>query len=142
MIKRAEDHLGVVLPKSYLDVLRQRNGGVPIRRCVPTPFTTSWAADHFKIAALLGLGGPRGIDTPGLGSPYLIKEWGYPDIGIVICDMPSGGHDAVMLDYTAEGEPAVAYIDEDRLPRRVAGSFSEFGALLTECPDPKNYLRD
>lgn len=34
-----------------------------------------------------------------------------------------------MLDYSdcgPEGDPAVVYIDEDRVPRRVAGSFIEF----------------
>jgi len=44
---------------------------------------------------------------------------------VVICDTPSAGHDTVMLDYTdcaVDGEPAVAYIDEDRVPRRVAAS--------------------
>lgn len=36
---------------------------------------------------------------------------------MVICDTPSAGHDTVMLDYSEcgpEGEPSVAYIDEDR----------------------------
>ncbi|NIK79049.1 hypothetical protein FHS15_004195 [Paenibacillus castaneae] len=29
----------------------------------------------------------------------MIREWKYPPIGIVIYVCPSGGHDAVMLDY-------------------------------------------
>ena len=57
----------------------------------------------------------------------MISEWGYPDIGIVVCDMPSAGHDAVMLDYRSGlSEPAVAYVDEDRVPRVVARTFSDF----------------
>ena len=41
-----------------------------------------------------------------------------------------------MLDYSEsgpQGEPAVSYIDEDRVPRRIADSFSEFIVGLAEC---------
>ncbi|GAA0809717.1 SMI1/KNR4 family protein [Spirilliplanes yamanashiensis] len=129
-VRRAEQLLGVRLPGSYVAALRIRNGGRLARRCYPTPFPTSWAPDHFEVLRLRGIGGAEGIETE---SPYLIGEWDYPDIGVVICDTPSGGHDTVMLDYTGCGpldEPAVAYIDEDRVPRRVAASFGEFLARL------------
>ncbi|WP_326566303.1 SMI1/KNR4 family protein [Amycolatopsis rhabdoformis] len=130
LIGAAERALGVRLPRSYLDALA--SGAVLDGRRCPTPFPTSWAADHFEVAALLGIGGPDGIDGE-FGSAYLVEEWEYPDIGVVICQTPSGGHDIVMLDYTAcgpTGEPFVAFIDEDRVPRRVAGSFAEFLAKL------------
>ena len=114
-----------------------RNGGVLRRRCWPTSFPTSWSPDHFAVLALLGLDGEWGIDaTSGLGSKDMIEEWGYPNIGVMIFHMPSGGHDAVMLDYTESGpygEPNVAYIDEDRIPKRVANSFSEFIDGLVSC---------
>lgn len=76
-----------------------------------------------------------GVDSP-LGSAYLITEWGYPAIGVVLCAMPSGGHDTAMLDYSEsgpDGEPAVAYIDEDRIPRREANSFEEVLLRLIVC---------
>ena len=41
-----------------------------------------------------------------------------------------------MLDYTEcgpEGEPRVAYVDEDRIPRRIADSFEMFIASLVAC---------
>lgn len=135
LISEAENRLGVRLPASYLDLLRRRNGGAPIRSCYPTPFPTSWADDHIDIGAILGLGGPWGIDTPGpLSSAAQIPEWGYPPIGVVICSTPSGGHDTVMLDYSVGGpEPAVVYVDEDRIPRRIAATFDEFLANLTDC---------
>lgn len=137
MIQRAEKALGVRLPRSYVEVLFQRNGGVLRRRCCPTTFPTSWASDHFEIRALLGIGGAWGIDSSaGHGSANMIDEWDYPKIGVVICDMPSGGHDAVMLDYSQcgpEGEPAVAYVDEDRIPREVAKSFDDLLQGLVAC---------
>jgi hypothetical protein len=138
MVRGAEAVLGIRLPRAYLDVLSVRNGGTPRRRCLRTAFPTSWAPDHFKITGLLGIGGSRGIDSPELGSAYLIAEWGYPDIGIVICDTPAAGPDTVMLDYTEcgpAGEPAVAYIDEDRVPRRVADSFAAFLDALVACEE-------
>lgn len=137
LIKAAEVKLGRHLPESYVELLTVKNGGRPVRRCIQTTFRTSWAKDHIEISAIRGIGGTWGIDSDGpLSSGALIAEWGYPDIGIVICDMPSGGHDIIMLDYSdGDGEPSVAYIDEDRRPQRIANSFSEFLNLLRRCEE-------
>ncbi|WP_405678215.1 SMI1/KNR4 family protein [Streptomyces sp. NBC_01511] len=137
MVRRAEADLGVHLPRGYVEVLLRRNGGTPRHRCYPTSFPTSWADDHFEISGIRGIGGAWGIESSsGGGSSHLIAEWEYPEIGVVICDTPSAGHDTVMLDYSEcgpEGEPAVAYIDEDRVPRQVAQSFDEFLTRLVPC---------
>jgi hypothetical protein len=135
-VRHAEETLGVRLPRTYVDVLMRRNGGIPTRRCMPTAFATSWAPDHFEIQGLLGIGGEWGIDTLAAKGVGIVAEWEYPNIGVVICDLPSGGHDTVMLDYLEcgpEGEPAVAYIDEDRVPRRAAASFADFMSGLVDC---------
>lgn len=80
-----------------------------------------------EISAILGVGGRHGFcGGSGFGSEYTISEWEDPSIGIVTCAMPSGGHVAVMRDYSKAGWPSVAYLDEDRAPRRIASSFSEF----------------
>ncbi|MCF2530733.1 SMI1/KNR4 family protein [Yinghuangia soli] len=132
MAERAQESLGVVLPRRYLDLLAVRNGGLLRRRVCPTPFRTSWAGDHFEVQQLYGIGGDNGIDAE-TGSAYLIDEWDYPPIGVVLFGTPSGGHDTVMLDYSVcgpGGEPSVAYVDEDRVPRTVAGSFGAFLDLL------------
>ena len=139
LVNHAEQALGVRLPHSYIELLAVRNGGVPRRRCFPTEFGTSWAPNHFEVRAILGVGGEWGIDaTSGQGSADQIEEWGYPQIGVLISDTPSGGHDAVMLDYSecgGEGEPGVAYIDENRVPRRVADTFDAFLADLVSCDE-------
>ncbi|QIM23070.1 SMI1/KNR4 family protein [Phycicoccus sp. HDW14] len=137
MVAAAELSLGRRLPRAYVEVLRIQNGGCPTRCCLPTSFETSWARDHFEISAIRGIGGPWGVDGDGpLSSRALIREWAYPDIGVVICDMPSGGHDAVMLDYRSQDrEPQVTYIDEDRLPRVVAPTFASFVESLRDCRD-------
>lgn len=138
LVRGAEALLGVSLPRAYLELLTRRNGGTPRRRCVFTPFPTSWAPDHIEIRGLRGIGGTWGIDSPDLGSRYMVEEWGYPDVGVVICQMPSAGHDTVMLDYRTcgpTGEPAVVYVDEDRIPRQIAPTFEAFTTALTTCPD-------
>lgn len=137
LVQAAETSLGLRLPASYVELLKERNGGLPTRRCLGMEHPTSWANDHIKIAGIRGVSGKWGIDSQdGLGSRDMISGWGYPDIGIVICDMPSAGHDAVMLDYSScgpEGEPSVAYIDEDRSIRTIARSFAEFLLRLEPC---------
>lgn len=128
LIVDAQARLGYELPSSYVELLRVQNGGKPNNRIFHTGFPTSWAPDHFEILAIRGIGGPWGIDTPGgLSSASLISEWGYPPIGVVICEMPSGGHDTVMLSYEdPRNEPAVVHVDEDRQPKLVATTFAEF----------------
>ena len=139
LVRDAERRLGLVLPASYVRLLYERNGGVPVRCCCPAAAPTSWAEDHIKIEALRGLGGEWGIDSEGgLGSVDMIREWGYPDVGVVICHMPSGGHDAVMLDYSGcgrDGEPSVIYVDDARRVQTLARSFAEFVAALFVCPE-------
>lgn len=135
MVIVAEQRLGYTLPQSYVDLLHIRNGGKPRRRCYRTEFRTSWAHDHIQIEAIRGIGGTWGIDTPGgLSSPEMIAQWGYPPVGVVLCDMPSAGHDAVMLDFSAaQSEPTVVYVDEDRQPKLLARSFAEFVDNLVGC---------
>lgn len=141
LVQSAQAALGFRLPRAYLDLLAEKNGGIPFRRCFRMATKTSWASDHIEIAGLRGIGGEWGIDsTEGLGSADMIKEWGYPKIGIVICAMPSAGHDAVMLDYTAcgpEGEPTVVYINDDLNVYPLADTFSCFVDGLVACNSVK-----
>lgn len=113
-IHEAEAAVGYKLPEAYRQLLGSRNGGAPKRTCFRTKVSTSWAEDHIAISGIRGLGGKWGIDSSTFGSRAMAQEWGYPDIGIIVCECPSAGHDAVMLDYTEcgpAGEPRVVHVE-------------------------------
>ena len=132
LIARVEADLGYRLPAFYVALMRTRNGGVPRRTSFPTTQATSWADDHMAITAICGIGYEKGISLCGdQGSQFMQEEWGYPAIGVVVCDCPSAGHDLVMLDYRAcgpQGEPAVVHIDQENDHRitPLAPSFEAF----------------
>jgi hypothetical protein len=113
MIDQAEKRLGFKLPNSYIELIKTRNGGIPVNSCFPTTSPTSWAENHIAIENIRGIGGDNGIDSEDVRSTD--EDWGYPvHIGFVICDCPSAGHDAVMLDYSQcgkNGEPRVIHVD-------------------------------
>lgn len=117
MILSIEQELGYKLPQSYIALMETRNGGVPVNTNFPTTEATSWAEDHIAITSIMGIGREKTYSLGGdLGSRFMIEEWGYPDIGIVICDCPSAGHDVVMLDYRfcgPDGEPSVVHVDQE-----------------------------
>ncbi len=117
LIASVEEELGYKLPASYISLMKQHNGGVPYNTCFPTEDATSWAEDHIAITGIMGIGREKSYSLCGdLGSPFMIEEWGYPDIGVVICDCPSAGHDVVMLDYRncgRDGEPEVIHVDQE-----------------------------
>lgn len=117
MIASIEAELGVKLPGSYVELMRVQNGGMPRNTCFPTREATSWAADHVAITGIMGIGRTKTYSLCGsLGSAFMQSEWGYPKIGICICDCPSAGHDMIMLDYRKcgpRGEPEVVHVDQE-----------------------------
>ena len=133
MVREAETLLGYTLPASYIALLRSRNGGTPVRDCFPTSVPTSWAKDHIALSGIRGIGGEWGIDSPGLGSIAMAQEWGYPDIGIVVGECPSAGHDVVMFDYSRcgpAGEPQIVHVETECNPVRVTLLASDFMSFI------------
>lgn len=117
MIQSAKQSVGYKLPEAYLRLLQIKNGGELRRSCFPTDVPTSWAKDHVEILAISGIGGKWGIDGE-LGTRYLVAEWGYPDVGILVGHCPSGGHDVIMLDYSEcgrDGEPRVIHVETETM---------------------------
>ncbi len=132
LIASVEEELGYKLPAAYIWLMKQHNGGIPVNDCYPTDEPTSWAEDHVAITSILGIGREKACSLCGeLGSQFMIDEWGYPAIGVAICDCPSAGHDMIFLDYRAcgpQGEPAVVHVDQenDYKITHLADSFEEF----------------
>jgi hypothetical protein len=117
-IASVEKALGFRLPASYVELMKVQNGGIPRNTCFPTKKPTSWAKDHVAISAIAGIGRTKKYSLCGkLGSKFMQEEWGYPKIGICICNCPSAGHDIIMLDYRKcgkEGEPHIVHVDQER----------------------------
>lgn len=144
MIRSAEKELGYRLPKPYIQLLRIKNGVSLKRECFPTEEKTSWDYDHVHINGIYGIGGKKGIDAKRGGSRYMIDEWGYPDVGIVIGATPSSGHTTIMLDYSEcgpKGEPRVVWVeaaeveDEENWILVLAPNFESFLRGLREYED-------
>ncbi len=135
MVAAAEQALGYTLPASYLQLLRVKNGGRPRRRCFPTDDRS--ADNHVRIETLFGIGYSWGIDSDEFGSRHLIRQAGFPEIGVVVALTPTAGHDAIMLDYSVcgpKGEPRVVFVDpEDDRCDVLAPDFAEFLRGLVDC---------
>ncbi|MCI8907255.1 MAG: SMI1/KNR4 family protein [Angelakisella sp.] len=132
VIRQVEKELGYKLPESYIALMQVQNGGFSKKSAFPTSTPTSWADDHIAIEGFLSIGWDKTYSLCGrMGSRFMIEEWGYPDIGIAICDCPSAGHDMVFLDYREcgpQGEPKVVHIDQedDYYITPLADSFEAF----------------
>ena len=117
MIQSVQAELGYRLPKSYLELLRNQNGGIPIKTRHRTSQSTSWAEDHVAITGIYGLDRSKPSSLCGeFSSKFWIEMWEYPDIGIYFADCPSAGHDMLCLDYREcgpEGEPRVVHVDQE-----------------------------
>ena len=91
--------------------------GIPVNTCFPTDVPTSWAKDHVAITGIFGIERKKSYSLcGGLGSQFMIDDWGYPAIGVAICDCPSAGHDMIFLDYRecgSQGEPKIVHIDQE-----------------------------
>lgn len=132
LVSAVEKKLGYKLPRSYIELMRTQNGGIPSRTCYRTNQRTSWAADHVAITGIYGISSSKPNTLCGqFSSQFWVDEWGYPPIGVYFADCPSAGHDMLCLDYSANGpdmEPRVVHVDQE-LDYRVtvlAETFEEF----------------
>ncbi|MCW7471830.1 SMI1/KNR4 family protein [Leptospira kanakyensis] len=131
-IEEAELTLGYKLPKSYIHLMKNQNGGIPKNTCFPTQEKNGYADGYIQISGIYGIGKSKNYSLLGeLGSRFMIEEWEYPDIGIMICNTPSAGHEMIMLDYSESqnnSEPKVVYIDQEADFRKItlANNFETF----------------
>ena len=118
MFSEAEKTLGYKLPESYRRLMRGHNGGMPKKGLFVLPGAGFDEPDEVNITGIMGVDPNKTNSLCGsFGSRFMIDEWGYPDIGIAICDCPSTGHKMVFLDYRdcgRDGEPAVVHINQKK----------------------------
>ena len=131
-VRSAEKLLGYKLPEAYVRLLRVRNGGSPRKPYFPIVGLAGWDRGYFEVTSLRGIGHEDwSIDTNDMGD-------NYPAIGLSICDTPSGGHDAVMLDYSLcgpQGQPRVVHAEQGCTASQVtllAPDFETFVAALSD----------
>jgi len=134
MIATDSKELGYRLPASYIRLIKIKNGGTLKRSCFPTSVPTSWANDHVALSGIRGIGGTWGLTSETLGNRVMIEGWGYPDVGIVVGECPSAGHDVIMLDYREcgpQGEPRVIHVETET---------SDEPEVLVLAPDFETFL--
>jgi hypothetical protein len=132
LIKSIEKDLGYKLPYSYIELMKIHNGGIPSNNCFPIDKPLLAYSDHIEIYGIFGISYTKPYSLCGsFGNKLWQGGWGYPDIGIYICDTPSAGHDMVALDYrkcSKDGEPEVVHVDQedDYKITFLAKNFEEF----------------
>ena len=143
-VERAENALGVSLPRDLLAVLRHQNGGYvrdEFASC-PTSRPTSWASDHVAVNEIAGIDSREVLSL--LDTPQLNDEWRQPRELILIS---GDGHWWIALDYRdcgPTGEPPVIFYENesegapDEL--RLAASFRTFIEMLRPEPDDDRAL--
>ena len=127
IISEIEAELGYKLPMSYIHLMKQHNGGMPLNACFPIEASD----DYINIVGIFGIGREKPYSLCGeYGSQFWIQEWDYPSIGVAICNTLTGGHDMIFLDYRLcghDGEPQVVLVNqEDYYITYLAGNFEEF----------------
>lgn len=139
-VAAVERELGYKLPRSYVELMKYQNGGIPKKANHRTKERTTWAEDHIAITGLYSIGSEKRCSLCGeFGNQLWLDEWGYPPIGVYFADCPSAGHDMVCLDYREcgpTGEPRVVHVDQERNYKItfVAENFESFIRNL-ECDD-------
>lgn len=116
LIAEIENELGYQLPASYIYLMKQHNGGIPMKTCFISE-ESGCEELCVEISGIYGIGREKIYSLCGeLGSQFMIDEWEYPPIGVAICDTPTGGHDMIFLDYREcgpQGEPQVVHVDQE-----------------------------
>jgi SMI1-KNR4 cell-wall len=117
LIASIEQELGYILPASYIELMKQQNGGIPKRCCFPTTERTTWAEDHVALSGIFGIEREKAYTLCGnLGSQFMIDQWEYPNIGVYFANCPSAGHDMICFDYRKNGragEPEIVHVDQE-----------------------------
>lgn len=131
-IKQAEATLGYKLPESYKTLIKKHNGGRLEKDTFDNPLQTNWTSTSFNAYSIYGIDPSKEYSLLGdMGNHFWIDQWDYPEIGLVIADTFTAGHDMIFLDYTdcgADGEPCVVHVNQENNFEitYLADTFSDF----------------
>ncbi|MDA1760470.1 SMI1/KNR4 family protein [Bacillus cereus] len=127
IIKKAEEVLNVKLPESYINLLKEQNGGTLLLDTHPTSKPNSWADDHVNVSGLYGISFNEN-ESSILENRYLIREWEMPENIVLLSD---DGHTWIALDYRNVAEnPPVIFID------------NEFEEIIELAPNFESFLQN
>ncbi len=140
MVQYAEQRLGYKFPESYIVLMKTRNGGKPLK--------TVWFDEKNRyrvdVEEIFSISEEKNDSLFGTyGNEFWYEEWEYPrDIGVIIADTISGGHEMIYLDYRdcgKNGEPKVSLCsaEDDHEIIVLADSFEEFILGLTPSEELK-----
>lgn len=112
-----EQLLGYRLPVAYKSLIQRHNGGLLNKNTFKNPLQHDWTPSTYSVESIFGVDFEKPYSLCGdMGSKFWNEEWGYPNIGLAICDTISGGHNMIFLDYSdcgPQGEPCVVEIDQE-----------------------------
>ena len=143
IVREAEERLGYKLPESYIALMKTRNGGKPLK--------TVWFDEKNRyrvdVEEIFSISEDKKDSLFGkYGNEFWYEEWEYPrDVGVIIADTISGGHEMIYLDYRdcgKDGEPKVSLCsaEDDHEIIVLADSFEEF--ILGLTPSEEIYYQN
>lgn len=121
-INLAEKHFNVKLPKAYINLLKQKNGGELHYNALPISLDRWENDNHIIIDHLLGIKENNGI----METDYYVKEWEIKRRNIIL--LSGDGHEWLALDYDKTEEPKVIFIQTDN--ERIIEIYSSFDKML------------
>lgn len=139
LIAEIEKELGYKLPASYIWLMKQHNGGLIKKTDFLVTISNSWkivwVTKFIKINSICD------------ENQFMKNDWGYPDIGVAICDTPSAGHEMIFLDYREcgrQGEPKVVHIDQelDYEITLLADNFEDFIRGLVDSEELEEFYEE
>ncbi|WP_409351163.1 SMI1/KNR4 family protein [Viridibacillus arvi] len=125
LLVKTEENLGHKLPRAYVKLLNEQNGGELRTNACPLVEDNTYGEMFVEVTYLFGIGENSSLNN----TQYFIKEWGLPEKIVLI---NGEGHTWIALDYSNDVEqPSVIFIDtEENEITRLAPTFEQFIAAL------------